>query len=456
VRSAGQNARRPRLARQLRLFPRQFWLLVGGTFFYLLAIGLAFPYTAILIRERLGVSMAVVGAIMGGTALAGLPLQPLAGSLSDRFGRRAVMIVCCCCSGIMYGSLAFVHGFWPICLAVFCDRALGWPLFLTASNAMVADLVRTRLRPEGYSLVRLMIGAGEVVGPLIAAALLAAGAGLSLLFVLAGGGCFVFLVFVVVELRETRPRVARHVHSTAVSEGPAVYGVRDVIRIPSRRRSRRRRAARRRAAHRRAARQGPQGYGRVLADRRFCAFCAISLLPLFIFGQMYTTFPVLLTGYLHIKPAAWGLLMSYSALVIVVSQYPIVRAVKRFDPMYQVALASLLFGCGVGLSAFVPASWPLLLTIAALSLAQALFGPVTSAIVARLAPAEVRGRYMGAWTLVWQAGQGSLGPIFGGLVLARLGPHITFGAIVVMGLAGACLYPLLRAAGTRAVTAAAR
>jgi MFS family permease len=284
MRKAGQSSRRRRLRRQLRLFPRQFGLLVGGTFFYLLVIGLAFPYTAILIKERLGVSMAVVGAIMGGTALAGLPLQPLAGSLSDRFGRRAVMIVCCCCSGVMYGSLAFAHGFWPICLAVFCDRALGWPLFLTASNAMVADLVRARLRPEGYSLVRLMIGAGEVIGPLIAAALLAAGFGLSLLFVLAGAGCFVFLVFVVVALRETRPRVARHVRSEVVSEGPAVYGVRDVIRIPSRRRLRRRRAARRRAERRRQARLAPQGYRRVLADRRFCAFCAVSLLPLFIFG----------------------------------------------------------------------------------------------------------------------------------------------------------------------------
>ena len=182
----------------------------------------------------------------------------------------------------------------------------------------------------------------------------------------------------------------------------------------------------------------------MLADRRFCAFCAISLLPLFIFGQMYSTFPVLLTGYLHVKPAVWGLLMSYSALVIVVTQYPSVRAVKRLDPMYQVALASVLFGCGVGLSAFVPAILPLLVTIAALSLAQALFGPVTSAIVARLAPVAVRGRYMGAWTLVWTAGQGALGPIFGGLLLARLGPHLTYGGIVVMGLAGACLYPLLR------------
>ena len=441
MRQAPQSSRRRRLARQLRLFPRQFWLLVGGTFFYLLVIGVAFPYTAILIRGRLGVSMAVVGAIIGGTALAGLPLQPLVGGLSDRFGRRAVLIVCAACSGCMYGGLAFVHGLWPVCLVVFCDRALGWPLFLTASNAMVADLVRPRLRTEGYSLVRLMIGAGEVVGPLVAAALLSLGFGLPLLFVLAGAGCFAFLGFTVVALHETRPREARRVRSTDVSEGAPVYGVRDVIRIPARRRSRRRRVA---------AGIGARG---VLGDRRFCAFCAVSLLPLFIFGQTYTTFPVVLTSYLHVSSAAWGLLMSFMALLIVVTQYPAVRAVRRLDPMFQVALASTLFGLGVGLTAFVPAAWPLLVTIAALGLAQALFGPVTSTIVARMAPVEVRGRYMGAWTFVWMAGQGSLGPIFGGLMLARFGPHATYAVILVMGLVGAGLYPLLR---TRPAGAPAR
>ncbi len=441
-----QSQRTARLARQLRLFPRQFWLLVVGTFFYLTVIALAFPFTAILIRQRLGVSMAVVGLIMGGAAAAGLPLQPLAGMLSDRFGRRAVMIVCAACSGCMYGGLAFAHGIVAICLVVFCDRALGWPLFLTASNAMVADLVRPRLRPEGYSLVRLMIGAGEVVGPLIAAALLAAGLGLPPLFVLAGGGCFVFLGFTLLALRETRPRAARPARSRSVSEGAPVYGVRDVIMIPARRRSHRRRTSGPRE------RRGAAGERRgVLGDRRFLAFCAVSLLPLFCFGQMYSTFPIVVTHSLHVSDAGWSLLMSYSALVIVVTQYPSVRAVRRLSPPRQVALASLLF-CGVGLSAFVAAGWPLLITIAALSAAQALFGPVTSAIVAHLAPVELRGRYMGAWTLVWTAGQASLGPIFGGLMLVALGVHAAYGVIVAMGLAGAVAYPLLRWAPAAAAT----
>jgi len=47
-------------------------------------------------------------------------------------------------------------------------------------------------------------------------------------------------------------------------------------------------------------------------------------------------------------------------------------------------------------------------------------------------------------SLVWTAGQASPGPILGGLLLTLCGPHLTCGAIIVLGLAGACLYPLLR------------
>jgi MFS family permease len=419
-----------RLRRQLRLFPGQFWLLVGGTLFYLTFIGLAFPYTAILLKGRLGVSVAVVGAIMGLTALGGLPLQPLAGSLCDRFGRRAVMITCAAMETLMYSGLAFAHGFWLLCALLFCDRALGWPLFLTASNAMVADLVRPRLRPEGYSLVRLMIGAGEIVGPLVAALLLASGVTLPDLFLAAGLGCLIYLGFTLVALKESKP--VRRRRAASPGEAIEVFGSLVLSLLPRRR-------ARRRGAGR------PTGYGHVLRDRRFLAFCGISLLPLFVFGQLYSSFPLLLTTVLHLRPSSWGLLLSFSSAVIVVSQYPAVRAAKRLDPTLAVALASTLFGLGVGLVAFVPVGAVLLVPVVALSLAQALFGPLSSAIVAQMAPLELRGRYMGSWTLIYIAGQGALGPLLGGLLLDRLGAHTSYGLLIVCGLVGACLYPLLRA-----------
>jgi len=433
-----KHPRLHRLSRRIRLFPRRFWLLVGGTLLYLLSITLAFPYTAIVLERRLGVSMAVVGLIMGGTALAGLPLQPFIGGVCDRYGRRAVMIACAACEGAAYLGFAFAHAPGLVVLLVFVDRGLGWPLFLTASNAMVADLLRPRLRPEGYSLVRLMIGAGAVVGPLLAAAVLALGAPLSTLFLVAGAGCVAFLVFVLAALKETRPRGLPSTPATDVSDGPLLLGTLSLFTSRGRLRARERRRARTRP-----------GWGAVLADRRFLAFCLVSLLPLFIFGQTYTTYPVLLTGHLGVPPATWGLLVSFGGLVVVLAQYPLVRLLRGLDHMYQVALASLLFGLGIGLAAFVPLGWPLVAAFAALALAQSLYAPLSSTIVSGMAAAEVRGRYMGAWTLVWTAGQGCLGPLLGGVMLAALGTRGSSAVIVVLGVAGACLYPLLRGGGRR-------
>jgi MFS family permease len=424
------------LLRRLHVFPRRFWLLVGGTLLYLVAISFAFPYTPLLLQRRLGVSTAVIGLIMGGSALVGLPLQPFAGALSDRFGRRAVMMGCALSEAVAYGGLAFVHGFWPICVLMVVDRGIGWPLYLTASNAMTADLLRPHLRAVGYSLVRLMIGAGYVAGPVLAAVVLALGAPLTALFLIAGAGCLFYLLFVVLVLKETHPHRTRPRPETEISEGPMPFGVLTLFTRPGRLRARARRRAR----------EGT-GWSQVIRDRRFILFCLISLLPLFIFGQIYTTYPVLLTDYLDLPEATWGLLVSVIGLVMVLSQVPAVRAVRRLHPFHAVAVASLLYGLGMGLAAFVPLGWPLVVTVGVLSVAMALFSPLATTAVSRLAAPELRGRYMGTWTLVWTGGSSALAPLAGGLLLAALGPQAMGAAVLAVGAGGAVLYAVLRAKG---------
>lgn len=432
------------LVRRLRVFPRRFWLLVGGTLLYLIAISFAFPYTPLLLQRRLGVSTAVIGLVMGGSALVGLPLQPFAGSISDRYGRRAVMLGCALCEAVAYGGLAFAHGFWPIVILMVVDRGVGWPLYLTASNAMTADLLRPHLRAEGYGLVRLMIGAGYVIGPTLAAVVLALGAPLATLFVIAGAGCLLYFLFVVLVLKETHPHRTTPRPATEFSEGPMPFGVFSMFT----------RSGRLHARERRRARSG-HGWSRVLADRRFLLFCLISLLPLFIFGQTYTTFPVLLTGYRHLPEASWGVLVSLIGLGMVVTQYPAVRAVRRLDALFAVGIASLLYGLGMGLAGFVPLGWPLMLTVVVLSLAMALFSPLTATAVSHMAEPALRGRYMGAWTLVWTGGGSALAPLLGGLMLAALGPQATCAALLLFGVGGTLFYALLRAKGPAPVVAEA-
>lgn len=401
-----------KFTRTLRLFPPRFWLLVAATFAYLAAIGLGFPYTSLFLCSRFHVSVAVVGLVLGGAALAGLPLQVVGGHLSDRCGRRPVLIVSALATITLYVGLAFVTQLWQAALLILCERSLGWPMFLQGCNAMIADLVPDKRRAEAFGFWRLATMAGVVVGPALAGAALAAGAEYRQLFLAAGAACGLFLLVALFGLTETRPAAG----------APGAAGGR-----------RRKRGA------------ATAGYRLVLADRRFLAFCAVALLPLFCYGQLYSTFPVMLTGTLGLSSAAWGLLLALYAALVVVLQYPVVRFVRRYDRVTVLAWASAFIGIGIGGSAFTVVGWPLALLMVSLCLGEVLLSPLSSTIVATLAAPEVRGRYVGVWTLVWTFGM-ALGPTFGGVMMTTLGARGSYAFVLVAGLAGALLFPMLRPA----------
>ena len=72
--TAARRGRGSTVAR-LRDFPRQFWLLIGGTFLYLVGYDLGYPFETVYLHNHLGVSMTSVGLIIGLPILACLPVQ---------------------------------------------------------------------------------------------------------------------------------------------------------------------------------------------------------------------------------------------------------------------------------------------------------------------------------------------------------------------------------------------
>ena len=71
--------------------------------------------------------------------------------------------------------------------------------------------------------------------------------------------------------------------------------------------------------------------------------------------------------------------------------------------------------------------------------------PVGSTVVAAFAPVELRGRYMGAWTITFLGGY-ALASLAGGYALDAMGPRAAFLVVGGAGLAGAACYLLLAAA----------
>lgn len=395
--------------RELRGYPRQYWILVAGTFVYVGAAALGFPYEAIFLRRTLGASLSWIGILFGVVPLAVMPIQIWGGSLSDRVGRRWMIIVAAVSAVVWFVGFAYSRTLWQVGVLVALESALGWPLFQTASGAMIADLIPPARRAEAFSISRVAMNVGVVAGPALGG--LALGAGLSFrhLFLVAAGGCFLFLVLTVLGIRETRPE----------------------------------------AAVRRQADGGPHGYRIVLADRRFLAFCAISLLPVSLFGVFSSMYPVFITDTVGVPYRTWGLLLALNAFMVAVIQYPLVRGLRRADKLLLLTLASLLIGLGLGLTAFVYVLWPLAVLVVVMSFGEMLLSPIATTVVSDMAPEAVRGRYMGVWAVVWNGGMG-LGPALTGFAMDGIGSRPTFAALIGFGAAGSAAYLLLRSRVRRA------
>lgn len=396
-----------RFLRDLRTYPGQFWVLTAGTFVYVGAAALGFPFEGIYLHRVIGASMTTVGLVFGLVPLLVMPLQFWGGQVTDRLGRKPVLLLSVGMGVVWYVGFAFAREVWQVAALVAVESSLGWPLFQTASNAMVADLLPARRRQEGYGIVRVAMNVGVVLGPALAGLALGLGVTFRALFLAAAAGCLLTVVGLLVWQRETRPAAAR---------------------------------GRRQPPHRDAA--GRSGYRIVLADRAFLVFAFVAVLPVFCIGNFGSIYSVYITDWLGVPDGHWGALLALNALVVATVQYPLVRATRRRNRMVLLAVSSALLAVGIGGSAFAGPLWSLVVLVVIMSVGETLLSPVGSAEVADLAPEPVRGRYMGVWTVVWNGGA-SLGPLVSGWAMDALGGREAFVLLLVEGLVGAGLFLLL-------------
>jgi MFS family permease len=377
-------------------------LLIAGTFVYATGVEMCYPFQTLYLNQRLGLSMTSIGVIIGATLFAGLPFQIVGGAVADRFGRRPVLILAICAGMALYIGLGVAHQLWLVIALFAFEAAFGWAQYLTASNAMVSDLTPLSRRAEAFSILRVALNAGITIGPLVAAPLISLDPTFRTSFLGAGLVCGIFLVMVLTLFKETRPP----------SAGRGSIG------------------------------SAFRGYGQVLRDRRMLAFCVVALLPLYGFGQIWVTMPIVL-GDLHgVSAGMWGILLVVYGASTAILQYPVIRVLGRFDHMLLMALASLCVGIGTGGAAFVP--WPFTFAcVIVISFGIVLFIPISSTVVSHLTPTALRGRYMGSWTMVYIGGY-ALGPLLGGWAMDALGGRGAFAVVAATGLLGALLFPLLR------------
>ncbi len=136
-------------------------------FIDILGIGIVIPVLPELVKEFVGGSTALAGryvGIIGATySLMQFLFAPIMGALSDRFGRRPVILASLFGLGIDF----LIQGLAPSVGWLFLGRLLAGIMgaSFTTANAYIADISTPETRARNFGLTGVMFGLGFIFGP---------------------------------------------------------------------------------------------------------------------------------------------------------------------------------------------------------------------------------------------------------------------------------------------------
>lgn len=391
-------------------FPKGYWTIWSTVALDLVGFGIVVP---ILPRyaERFGASGLTVGLLFASFSLAQFLCAPLLGRLSDRIGRKPVIVISLI--GTAIGS--FVTGAAGALWVLFAGRIIdgGSGASLAVAQAAVGDMAEPKDRPRLMGLLGAAFGIGFVLGPALGG--LASLGGVHVPFYVAGVLATINAIAAMIRVPETKPQGAAVPHA---ERGLRRHALSPVLR-----------------------RLALVGFITTVAFTAFEATFALLGHHRFGFGEKGSAFVFLGVG-----------------IILVIVQgglYGRLAKQHGVHRMYVVGVGLLV----VGLALLAGAqSWVLLgVSLALLSFGQGVASPSLTTMVSDYAPPARRGEAMG-----YQQSAGAIGRIVGPPMAGWMFDHVGEWSPYVLGagLSAAALLLLLgwgihRPAGGAAVTPSA-
>lgn len=366
-------------------------------FINFVGIGALIPILPYTVVDTLGQSATVMTALLASFALAMFVANPILGWLSDRIGRRSVLVV-----SLLVGALAHIwFAFSNEIFHMFAARILAG---LAAGNtgviqAIIADRVKAEERAKYMGLLGAAIGTGFVAGPALGGLLSGLGGGPLHQAPFLVAAMFSIIAFGL-SLRLSETSIAAPIKNTDQITTPLMRRIHDILISP-------------------------------LALYAIAYFC-LNL----AFAQVEASFVLLLKDYLDFDARATGWLFTYVGVCIVLVQAGLINpVVRKFGEVGTIAIGVILLGTGqamtvlMSLDMFFGNAFPLaqmLLATTAVCFGYALSNPSLTAAVSNIAGRNVMGGSLGT-----VQGFGSLGQVLGLIIAGPLyelgGAHYSFG-----------------------------
>ncbi|HWW07086.1 TCR/Tet family MFS transporter [Collimonas sp.] len=170
----------------------------------MISIGLIIPVLPVLVGKFTGSQADQAfwyGAVAFAFGIANFFGSPILGALSDRYGRRPVLLLGFCGLALNFFATAFSTALWMLIVV----RLIGGAMQANAAvcNAYVADITPPEQRAKRFGMIGAMFGVGFIVGPVMGGLLGAVN--LRLPFIVAGSLALINLMYGYFVLPESLP-----------------------------------------------------------------------------------------------------------------------------------------------------------------------------------------------------------------------------------------------------------
>ena len=355
-------------------FDTRIWIITAIGLLNVAGFSLSLPFLALYLHQEREVPMTVVGLIILISGLCSAIIQLFGGAISDRIGRRPLLLGATSISALLFAVMAALIAITAPVWVIAVVYAIGQSAMMItrpANQAMVADVCPKNQLTEAYGILRVGMNLGWAIGPAM------------------GGYLLIFLAY---------PWLFGVTAVTSVISGGLIFflvkesftGTNDQINI--------------------------QTIFSAIKDKHLLIFTLLSFLIFLVMGQMISTLSVFTVDRIGFTTAQYGMLLTINGLIVVVFQYPTAVIISRISKYKALIIGSILYGWGYLLmgwaASFILATSAMII----ITMGEIIFSPVSLSVVGELSPHDRRGRYMAFYGLSEGLGFSSAA-LFGGVLL---------------------------------------
>ena len=363
-------------------------------FIDLLGFGIVIPLLP-MFATRLGISFGGIGAIMAIYSLAQFIFAPILGRISDRIGRRPVIMI-----GLLGSSVGYlIYGFAGSFIGLFLSRLVHGACAATISTAQayIADTTDESNRARGMGMIGAAFGLGFVVGPAIGGLL--GQYGLRIPGFAAAILTFANLIFAAMRLPEShQPEADARIDASVI-----VAPIRD---LPSQ-----------------------------LFMHHLARLFSVAFLTTFALAAFETTFAIMIPLVYGYGAMGIGALLAFAGLMQALAQgYLVGKLVRRIGEVKLLMTGIIILALGLAPMANLPTPSTLLLALAMLSLGYGFASPTIASLISKRTEQALEGEALGINQSASSMAR-ILGPIAGGLAYGTIGtsaPYVGGAAVAVM------------------------